>query len=153
MSEDLDNLDWERALALGLERLPPLADGHVRLYRVEPAVRVPVAPWIAWQRQEMNLDKGEGRWFTDDPQALLFYVKDQALSRPTLLTLDVPADQAAGWQVRQWQAQPSGENPQAFSRDPDREYFLPDLALRPTQGWELPHLEKPALQVRRGPRP
>lgn len=151
MTSALDNLDWERALEQVLARLPPLPQDHLRLYRVEPAIKAPVAPWIAWQRQEMNLDKGEGRWFTDDVQALLFYVKDQALSRPTLLALDVPASQAQDWQVSRWEAQASGENPKAFSRDPEREYFLPDPALRPAQRWELPELEKPTPARR--PRP
>ena len=153
MTISFDDLDWERALAQGLERLEAVPEGHVRLYRVEPAVRAPMAPWMAWQRQEMKLDKGDGRWFTDDPAALLFYVKDQALSRPTLLALDVPVDEARTWQVSQWTPLPSGENPQAFSRDPDREYFLPDVARRPAQGWELPQLEKPVNRPRRGPRP
>ncbi len=134
-----DNLDWERALVQIFEALPAVPEGQARLYRIEPKARTPKAAWLEEALAATN--PGEGRWFTDDPQALLFYVRDQALAQPTLLFLDVPPTLAKAWQVKAWTATPGGEDPRRFSRDPEREYFLPDRALRPTQRWELPHVE------------
>ncbi len=124
-----DNLDWDTALEQVLQSLPVVDEGSVRLYRIEPALRVAKAAWL--EEALTASDKGQGRWFTEDPNALIFYVRDQALAQPQLLFLDVPVEKAQAWRVNQWEAQVTGEDPKRFSRDPETEYFLPSLDLRP----------------------
>ena len=123
-----DDLNWEGALEEVLLGLPVLEEGQTRLYRIEPQLRIKKAEWL--EQSLAKNDKGEGRWFTDDVAALLFYVKDQALAQPALVFMDVPSTQAEDWRVNNWKALPTGEDPKRFSRDPDREYFLPSRDLR-----------------------
>ena len=124
-----DTLDWNRALQSTLDGLPALGEGRVRLYRVEPGKTQRPAPWL--EEALAREDLGRGRWFTEDAEALLFYVHDQALAQPRLLVLDVDAPTAEAWRVANWTAQ-EGLNPKSYSRDPQREFFLPDVSLRPT---------------------
>ena len=123
-----DNLNWEGALEEALLGLPVLKEGQTRLYRIEPQLRIEKAEWLEQALAQTN--KGEGRWFTDDRSALLFYVKDQALAQPALVFMDVPSTQAEDWRVNNWKPLPTGEDPKRFSRDPNREYFLPSRDLR-----------------------
>lgn len=144
-----DNLDWDTALELVLQGLPLVEEGLLRLYRIEPGLKVPKAEWL--EQSLASSDRGQGRWFTEDPTALIFYVRDQALAQPQLLFLDVPVEKAHAWRVTQWEAQVTGEDPKRFSRDPETEYFLPSLDLRPDSQIAITPSMK--LSLRRRPSP
>lgn len=120
--------DWEQAIQRSLLALPPCPAGKLRLYRVEPTEAKIQAPWL--QEALDATDHGRGRWFTDDPAALSFYAQDQAHAAPRLLVMEIEASQAEAWRVRNVLESADGANPLRYSRDPDREFFLPDLSHR-----------------------
>lgn len=72
----------------------PPAEGCVRLYRIEPCQPQPVADWLREALVAEGAWAAQGRWFTQDPQALAFYAADQAHVESALRWIDVPTEQA-----------------------------------------------------------
>lgn len=111
--------------ALAALQAIPAAEGHLRLYRIEPFQPVPVADWLREALQAEGGWAAQGRWFTQDPQALAFYAADQAHVESALRWIDVPTEQAQTWCVSRMDRSTDGLSPQRFSRDPENEFFLP----------------------------
>lgn len=114
--------------------LEPAPEGHVRLYRggeipaagparsLDDVIQGPFGPIT---RRELDAIKGgghanpfeaEGRWFTDAPHELDFYLIENDTS--PAYYIDVPADMAARHNVKNT---PFMRN----SRNPEREFVLP----------------------------
>ena len=136
--------------ALAALQAIPAAEGHLRLYRIEPFQPVPVADWLREALQAEGGWAAQGRWFTQDPQALAFYAADQSHVTSVLRWIDAPMAQADVWRVSHMECSCDGLSPQRFSRDPENEFFLPsEKALTANRVV----LEKPvAAHQRRGPR-
>ncbi len=120
----------------------PPSEGYVRTYRVgETALnykppetvnmwgqQVPYAEWkrsrdYAMQDQfDPNPPGAAGRWATDAPHELDYYVGDNDLEAP-IYRIDVPADELPQYNVRNTPFSGS-------SRNHDREFVLPDQHLR-----------------------
>jgi hypothetical protein len=120
----------------------PPADGHVRLYRVgetatnyKPPETVQMwgreMPYAEWRRSreesmaggfDPNPTGAAGRWATDAPNELDFYVGDNDLTAP-IYRFDVPAEEVPQYNVRNTPFAGS-------SRNHDREFILPDPHLR-----------------------
>jgi hypothetical protein len=111
--------------ALAALQATPPAEGHLRLYRIEPCQPVPVADWLREALQTEGVWAAQGRWFTQDTQALPFYAADQAHVESALRWVDVPTKQAHAWRVSHMERSSDGLFPQRFSRDPENEFFLP----------------------------
>lgn len=100
------------------------AAGMVRLYRGEGVKGGSVPSWIQEARKESGAEAAGGRWFTDDPEIAQWYVED-AGPGGRLVAVDVPREVADRFRV-------SGlsRDIARFSRDPEREFFLPqDVAV------------------------
>lgn len=136
--------------ALAALQATPLAEGCLRLYRIEPCQPVPVADWLREALRAEGAWAAQGRWFTQDPQALAFYAADQSHVTSVLRWIDAPLEQAYAWRVSDMECSCDGLFPQRFSRDPENEFFLP-----PEEALTAKRvvLEKPvAAPQRRGPR-
>lgn len=127
---------WALRVSAALRALPPVAANRVRLYRIEPRTPAPLAPWLAQALIASGAQAAQGRWFTDDEQALAFYALDQADVGPCLVTVDLPADRAAAQRVENLPSL-GALRPRAFSRDRAREFFLDDATLAGRQRWSL----------------
>lgn len=127
-----------------VEAAEPAPEGHTRLYRVgEVATNfqppktvkqwgkdIPYDEWRAWRDTEMKRAGGldpnphgaAGRWATDAPHELDFYVGENDLTAP-IYHFDVPSHEVPQHNVRNT---PFLEN----SRNPDREFVLPTEHLK-----------------------
>lgn len=102
----------------------------MRLYRAgalprdTEAALASMSEWLAAAVRESGAHEAWGRYFTDVRSIAAWYAAD--CGRP-IVRIDVPAASARAWRV--------DANPEArrFSRDPEREFFLPagvaDLAV------------------------
>lgn len=110
-------------LSRTLLRLPEPPLGNVYLYRIQSSKNKPLPEWIAHEHQKSGISQAQGRWFTGNQEALPFYMED-TLS-PELRLIVLPVNQLRQWRVS---SLPSvlidGSRPQAFSRDPDHEFFV-----------------------------
>ncbi len=126
----------------------PIPAGHCRLYRVEPQNPVVLSEWLQQALAADGSLQAQGRWFTEDVEALPFYAQDQAPAPSVLRWIDLPVAEAEERRVAQLVAH-GGETPGRFSRDPHREFFLtPDQA---HQAFREP-LVTPGRTYKRGPR-
>ena len=125
-----------------IEASEPAPDGHVRLYRVgeiatnyKPPETVRMwgreIPYAEWRHSRDEAMKGSfdtnpagaaGRWATDAPGELDFYVGDNDLNAP-VYRFDVPEAELPQYNVRNTPFAGS-------SRNHDREFVLPDQHLR-----------------------
>lgn len=99
------------------EFFPP-RPGYVRLFRGEGTSRDRRPPWLQQSLEAAGVSDAMGRWFTDDPNIARWYSGDAGpLSR--IVFVDVPAAVAESSKV--------SNVPEAarFSRDPEREFFVP----------------------------
>jgi hypothetical protein len=106
------------------------ASGYTRLYRGEagPAKTKPVEGWLQDALKGSDQQKAGGRWFTADPAALEWYLRDAGEGAVTQY-VDVPTADLEKYRVANLDETVDGLKPRAFSRDPDNEFFLPrDLA-------------------------
>ena len=102
----------------------------MRLYRVElpPGAETKGAPeWVKGHGIYERSKEAMGRWFTDDPAEAQWYLDDQPGAHVT--ALDVPSEEAEQYRVSNLPEQAGGKetanNPRAFSRRPEKEFFLP----------------------------
>jgi hypothetical protein len=116
--------------------LPPADQGNVRMYRVGQTSTNFVPPQtvrmfgrdMPWDEFRANMEEGHrtgphppgaaGRWFTDAPEELDFYIKDNELDTP-IYYLDVPKPEAVAANV---QNTPYAKN----SRNHAKEFVLPE---------------------------
>lgn len=118
-------------LNAALDALPPVAEGHVRLYRIQSSVTAPIAAWIQEAQQADGTAQARGRWFTRDPEALRFYLADTR--QPELVILDLPVEEAHACALSQLpDSLADGCRPRSFSRDRETEHFVE--AARATEG-------------------
>ena len=136
--------------ALATLQATPPAEGHQRLYRIEPSQAKPVADWLREALQAEGAWAAQGRWFTQDPQALDFYAADQEHVESVLRWTDVPQEKAQEWRVSLMERSSDGLLPQRFSRDPENEFFLPPEEALAAERVMLKKLT--AAPQRRGPR-
>lgn len=137
--------------ALAALQATPPPDGYLRLYRIEPRQPQPVADWLREALVAEGAWAAQGRWFTQDPQALAFYAADQAHVESALRWIDVPTEQAQAWCVSRMERSSDGLSPQRFSRDPENEFFLPSEEALTAERVALAH--QACEPQRRGPRP
>lgn len=106
---------------IGTVEVPP---GHLRLYRIEPAQPRALAEWLQEALHADGTLAAQGRWFTQDPNALGFYAQDQEHVASVVRWMDAPADLAGQWKVSQLPRTDDGLSPLRFSRDPENEFFV-----------------------------
>jgi hypothetical protein len=115
-------------------------EGVVRLYRAEPSVKADHPDWVRDSLAENGHSGAEGRWFTQDQEALDWYKKDiNPEGKPHVVYIDVPASELEKYRVS------NVPDAKRFSRDPENEFFVPrdvaetkqPLFARPKvpQGW------------------
>lgn len=106
----------------------------VRLYRIENPDRKPKPPghWL-WNNPTYAASVNSwGRWFTDDPKTLEYYLQD--IPNAHVVYVDVPAAEAEQYRVSNMKTKPGQgalDNPVAYSLDPHTEFYLPkEIAMR-----------------------
>jgi len=105
------------------------------LYRYEPKEprATIVADWIKESAPFKNTLAASGRWFTDDPAEAQWYEQEHPGGH--MVAVQVQSAEAETYRISNM-ARKAGfkdtvDNPAAFSRRPEREFFLPsDLAAR-----------------------
>jgi len=110
----------------------PAAPGTVRLYRVEAtpeqSANAKISPWAKESPEFKRTMESSGRWFTDDPAEADWYLKNE-YPEGRVVAVDVPVDEAEKFRVSNIPEKEGGknieENPRAFSRRPEKEFFLP----------------------------
>jgi hypothetical protein len=91
---------------------------------VVPA-RADYPQWLQQARSQSGATDAAGRWYTDTPSTLGFYLADQA-PHGRVFYVDLPAGQHEPFRVRNYEAKPAEVvNPRNFSRDQDTEFFIP----------------------------
>lgn len=99
--------------------LTPEAPETVTLYRGQKTLTGKSVPeWITQRLKETGASDAQGRWFTDDPEIAKWYQED-AGEGGHIVKVEVPKDVAERAKV--------AGNPdlEKFSRDPEREFFVP----------------------------
>ena len=110
---------------------PSLKEGLVRLYRAEPSTKdsSKVADWVRESEGYKNTLAATDRWFTDDIEEANWYLKNEYPDSGHLTYLDVPKSDVEQFRVSNITPTGSGknvaENPAAYSRRPEKEFFLP----------------------------
>jgi hypothetical protein len=118
----------------------PAQEGHgVTLYRAQfstaaLASRPPCKPsWADDSPIVQNTLSASGRWFTDSREEADWYLSNEYGEGGEIVAVRLPVEQAERFRVSNIPLKPGGkdvpENPMAFSRRPEKEFFLPaDLA-------------------------
>jgi hypothetical protein len=111
----------------------------VTLYRAQfstaaLASRPPCKPsWADDSPIVQNTLSASGRWFTDSREEADWYLSNEYGEGGEIVAVRLPVEQAERFRVSNIPLKPGGkdvpENPMAFSRRPEKEFFLPaDLA-------------------------
>jgi hypothetical protein len=108
------------------------APGFVRLYRAEatPEQRDTgkVSDWVKESDAFKQTQEAAGRWFTDDMEEVNWYLQNE-YPDGRVVYIDVPVNEAERFRVSNMPVKEKGknveENPRAFSRRPEKEFFLP----------------------------
>lgn len=137
-----------------LHSLPPHQPGDTRLFRIEPGRRLAKAAWLEEAIKNSGAGAAEGRWFTDNPEALPFYLADQEGLSPRLVVVDLPSATAQPFRVDRLDGLAAeGLHPKRFSRDPEREFFLPPEMTRTRHVHPISTEVAPSVSSKRsGPR-
>lgn len=127
---------------------PGGAAGVVRLYRGESVStgRTAIPDWIQLEQDRLGITSARSRWFTDDPQIARWYLREAGFDDPAkgrISFIDVPAAEVENYRATNF--------PEArrFSRDPEREFFVPKgLAdqRQPMPGFALRGPTEPAVR-------
>ncbi len=106
------------------------ADGTVRLYRAEdiPSTEpVEIPSYLLNSERVQRTLAASGRWFTDDPEEAWWYRKNE-YPNGRIVYVDVPRGDLTKSRVSNMPdlgGENVAENPRAFSRRPEKEFFLP----------------------------
>lgn len=133
MALDVD-IDTAEKLLEQVKATTPLPKGGsgktVRLYRAEstsPAKQP--AEWVAQSDNYKHNVDSSGRWFTDDREEAEWYRKNEYPDDGRIVAVDVPVEEAEQYRVSNMPPMVGGKNskgnPRAFSRRPEKEFFLP----------------------------
>lgn len=137
---DVDNANILKKMGAMETELPPVPDGHVRLYRGEsaPTQRKVIPEWIRQNKQALGIYDAEGRWFTNNLDNAVWYKNDADVGR--IVYVDVPEEIAKANKLNK-----QSKDVQKFSRDLETEFFLPrewankkvvtDLQKNTPSGW------------------
>jgi len=102
----------------------------IRLYRAEYSPKQSTLPsWITQAQDYQGTAQASGRWFTDDPEEAMWYLHNQYPDGDgRIMFVDVPRMEAERYRVSNTAAKTdfnAADNPQRYSRRPDKEFFLP----------------------------
>jgi hypothetical protein len=105
--------------------VPPV-EGMARLYRAHnTAPKAELPSWVQSHMQSNGADDASGRWFTDDPKTLGFYLEDQGPTGKPFY-IDVPKAEYEQYRVKNYVPDPNGKvDPRKFSADHQTEFFVP----------------------------
>ena len=112
---------------------PAAPAGMTRLYRMEStpeqvASGRNIADWIKQSPVYQNAEKAGGRWFTDDLDEINWY-RQHEYPEGRMVYVDVPTAEAEKYRVSNIPLKPGdkdvADNPRAYSRRPDKEFFIP----------------------------
>lgn len=126
---DIHRRNAERNPAMDVADRP--ASGMKRLYRFEPkgerALPATTPDWVRESPEVKNMLAASNRWFTEDPDEARWYQREHPEGH--LTHVDVPEGEAEQYRVSNMAKQPgmksAAENPAAFSRRPEHEFFVP----------------------------
>lgn len=105
--------------------VPKPASGFTRIYRfaVKNQERGKVSDWVAQSEEYQNMLKATGRWFSDDFDEAMWYVKENPEGE--LLYVDIPTKDLEGYRVSNIVETPDGLRPKDFSARAEKELFVP----------------------------
>lgn len=108
--------------------------GNVRLYRAESTKQAQEpAEWIKQSPEYQNTMQASGRWFTDDLAEAKWYIENE-YPDGKITYVDVPKAEAEKYRISNMKGsknKSSAESPLAYSRRPEKEFFLPtDMAAK-----------------------
>lgn len=113
--------------------VPTVPEGMIRLFRAGPSSATlerhkGMAPseWLRETPEYQNTVAASGRWFDESVAGAQWYIDHK--HHDQMYYLDVPRDIAEKYRVSNFQANADktiAENPRAFSRVPESEFFLP----------------------------
>ena len=105
--------------------VPKPAAGFTRIYRfaVKNQERGKVSEWVAQSEDYQNMLKATGRWFSDDFDEAMWYVKENPEGE--LLYVDVPTKDVEGYRVSNIVETSDGLRPKDFSARAEKELFVP----------------------------
>ncbi|GAI23144.1 unnamed protein product, partial [marine sediment metagenome] len=101
----------------------------IRLYRAEekPGSGNKAPDWVEQYPEWQRTNQAVGRWFTDDLEEAEWYLNNMFIDGK-IVTVEVPKEVANRYRVSNLEkggGKDIEENPFAFSRRPEIEYFLP----------------------------
>ena len=116
---------------------------RITLYRAQFSARQDVSiGWWKYHPQVRNAAAAAGRWFTDSLEEARWYLANEYFDGGALYALTLPASEAEPFRVSNLPVLPGGkdtaENPRAFSRRPEAEFFLPPHLARTARPWAQP---------------
>jgi hypothetical protein len=122
--------DGQESMVLGAQPL-------IRLYRGQPAASV-YNELPAWIRESVTFQQmlaATGRWFTANLDEAAWYARE--CDDGEIVFIDLPADEVERYRVSNIALKPGGkdamDNPRAFSRRPELEFFIPQELVLQTQ--------------------
>lgn len=126
----------------GLTSLAPAEETMVRLYRGQSSQDLlkEIPNWIKESVTFSRMIEASGRWFTPDYNEALWYMRDHDSGE--LVFIDVPAQLVEEYRVSNIALKLGGkdvsENPRAFSKRPELEFFIPKELARQAQKFTFP---------------
>jgi hypothetical protein len=118
------------------------AEQLVRLYRGQAGASAykEIPEWIRQSSTFQQNLAASGRWFTANLDEAIWYSKE--CDDGEIIYLDIPASQMEEYRVSNMDLRPGGkdtsDNPRAFSRRPDFEFFLPISMASQAAAFTLP---------------
>jgi len=122
---------WNPTTSMGVSKLPPVPEGHVRLYRGHTTLKGKGLPeWVA-----KETEGARGNWFTDKLEHAKWYA--ERAPEGSISYVDVPRAEAEAARVSNL-----GGEALSFSRDPEREFLLSKERASGMQPLEVPKVGK-----------
>jgi hypothetical protein len=103
-----------------ISELPPVKEGNTRVFRGQyTGPKTDLPEWIKVSQDESGHTDAQGRWWTTDPEVAKWYMEDSG-EQGGIVHQEVPTNIVEESQVTK--ADPSVKR---FSREPEKELFLP----------------------------
>ena len=127
---------------------PAIPAGHTRLYRAQSKTApLPSAQYDFQKNWIVDTPEGRaqidafGRWWTDDLAEAQWYIENEYPSGDgQIVYFDIPTSEAEKYRVSNMPLKPGGkgvaENPAAYSRRPDKEFWLPRGVANQITAWQ-----------------